>query len=161
MEIHVTAILLQMLNFGVVVGALTYFLLKPIRNILDERARKVAEGQAAAQAALAEKANIDKMKADVSKEAKQEAKAIIAAAREEAQAKRDEIVAAAKEEAQAERAALLKSAEKEKATLVKQWQTEFEAAVLMVAKNVVGESLDANKHAKLIEQGLKEIAASK
>lgn len=161
MEIHVTAILLQMLNFGVVVGALTYFLLKPIRNILDERARKVAEGQAAAQAALAEKANIEKIKADVSKEAKQEAKSLIAAAREEAESKRAEILAAAKVEAEAERTNLLDSAAKEKATLQKQWQSEFEAAVLMVAKNVIGESLDAKKHSKLIEQGLKEIAASK
>lgn len=161
MEINVTAILLQMLHFGLVVGALSYFLLKPMRKILDERATKVAEGQAAAQAALAEKAEIEELKSTESKKAKKEAKDIVAAAREDAQAKSAEIVKKAKAEAEKERAEILATAQKEKAALYKKWQNEFESAVIMVSEQVIGESLDAKKHDKLIQQGLKEIATSK
>jgi F-type H+-transporting ATPase subunit b len=161
MEIEVGSILAQILNFGILTGLLTFFLLKPIKSVLETRSRRIAEGQKAADEALAEKARIGELKAQAEKDAKQQTKSILASAREEAEARKVELMAEIKTEADDTRAKMLKSLEKEKAALVQAWQEQFEATVIDVAEKIVGESLDAKKHAKLIAQGLKRIAESK
>lgn len=161
MEIHVTAILMQMLNFGIVVGALSVLLLKPVRKILDERARKIAEGQAAAEAALKEKSQIAQLKDKAEQDAKQSAKSLLADARKEAEARKNELLHEAKAEVEEARAKMMKALDREKATVMESWQADFEKAVLTVSEHVMGEALDAKKHAKLIAQGLKDIAATK
>jgi len=161
MEIHVTAILLQMLNFGIVVGLLTFLLFKPVRKILDERSRKVAEGQKAAEEALQEKARISEHVDAMKKDAQKEAKHIIADARTDAQSRKAELLKEVKAEVASEREKMLESLKREKASALKAQQVEFEQAVLAVSEHVIGEALDAKKHGKLIDQGLKNIAASK
>lgn len=161
MEINVAAILLQMLNFGILVGALTYFLIKPVRSVLENRSRRIAEGQAAADAALAEKAQIDDLKAQSKKDAQQEAKTVIATAREEAETRKAEMMQEAQAEVEAVREKMLKNLEKEKAALVKEWQAQFEDAVMAVSEQVIGKSLKAEDHKKLFEKGLQDIVASK
>jgi len=37
MDIQLPQIIFQIVNFGVVVGALTYLLYKPVKKMLDER----------------------------------------------------------------------------------------------------------------------------
>ena len=161
MEIHVTAILLQMLNFGIVAGLLTFLLFKPVRKILDERSRKVAEGQKAADEALKEKSRISEHVDAMRRDAQKDAKKIVSEARSEAEAKKAELLKEVKAEVAEEREKMLESLEREKANALKAQQKEFEQAVIAVAEHVVGASLDAKKHAKLIDQGLKDIAASK
>ncbi len=161
MEIQVTAILLQMLNFGIVAGLLTFLLFKPVKKILDERSRKVTEGQKAAEAALREKGRISEHAEQVKREAQQEAKDIIAAARAEAKEKKSELLKEVKAEVADEREKMLEALKKEKAQALKEQQKEFEAAVFTVAEHILGESVDSKKHAKLIESGLKSIAAQK
>ncbi len=161
MEIQVGSILAQILNFGILTAVLTFFLLKPIKSVLETRSRRIAEGQKAAEEALAEKAHIGEMKAQAEKEAKQQAKNLIAAARTEAEDRKVELLSANKAEVEAAREAMMKAVEKEKAALLKTWQDQLETVVLEVAEQVVGESLDAKKHSKLISQAFKRIEASK
>jgi F-type H+-transporting ATPase subunit b len=159
MEIQVTSILLQMLNFGVVVGLLTYLLVKPVRKMLEERAEKIAAGQKAAEAALREKSSIDSLKAEVEREAKAEAKKILAAARKEAEVRKEELMAEVKAEVQKARDKAVKSIETERKAALEGMHAEFEKAVLAVAESVIGASLDAKEHAALIKKSLKDIAA--
>lgn len=44
-------LLIQAVNFGVLLTALTYFLYRPVMKMLDERRAKIAEGVQAAEAA--------------------------------------------------------------------------------------------------------------
>jgi F-type H+-transporting ATPase subunit b len=161
MEIEVGAILAQILNFGILTGLLTFLLLKPIKSVLEARSRRIAEGQKAAEEALAEKAHIGELKAQAEKEAKQQAKTVLSGARKEADARREELMAEVKAEVEAARAKMLKTLDNEKSVQLKALQAQFEATVIEVAEQVVGQSLDSKKHAKLIEQGLQRIAASK
>jgi len=46
-------LLVQAVNFGLLLSALTYFLYKPVLRMIDERREKVAEGVRTTQAALA------------------------------------------------------------------------------------------------------------
>lgn len=161
MEIDVYAILAQMLNFGLLTGALTFLLLKPVKSVLEARSRRIAEGQKAAEEALAEKSKLSELRSKAEKEAKQEAKTLLAAARQEAEARKAELMTEAKAEVEAAKTKQLKSLEKEKASTIQAWQKQFETAVIDVAEQVIGTSLDAKKHAKLIDQGLQRIADSK
>jgi F-type H+-transporting ATPase subunit b len=159
MEIQVTSILLQMLNFGVVVGLLTFLLVKPVRKMLEERAEKIAAGQRAAEAALKEKSSIDSLKEQAEREARSEAKKILAEARTEAEARKEELMAEVKTEVQKARDKALKSVETERKAALENMQAEFEKAVLAVAESVIGTSLDSKEHAALIKKALKDIAA--
>lgn len=159
MEIQVTSILLQMLNFGVVVGLLTYLLIKPVRKMLEERAEKIAAGQKAAEAALKEKSSIDSLKEQVEREARAEAKKLLTAARQEAEVRKEELMAEVKAEVQKAREKAVKSIDTERKAALEGMQAEFEKAVLAVAESVIGASLDAKEHASLIKKALKDIAA--
>ena len=160
MEIQLTSILLQILNFGIVAGALTYLLFKPIRKILDERARMIAEGHDAAQKAMAERSSAEELKAKAKKEAQLEAKQLLDEARTEVSAKKAEMLKDAKAEVAEFKEKARKDAEAEKASQMVAQQSEFEAAVIAVAEKLMGASIDAKQHTDLIKRGLKEIASA-
>ena len=46
-------LIIQAVNFAVLLAALTYFLYKPVTNMLDERRKKIAQGVKDAEAAAA------------------------------------------------------------------------------------------------------------
>lgn len=160
MEIHVAAILMQMLNFGIVAAALTYLLLKPVRKILDDRARKTAEGQAAAEAAMAEKAKIGELKEVAQKEAKQEAKAVLSEARQEAEQRKQELLAEVEQEVSTARAKKLQEVTREKEAEIAAFRENLESAIIAITEKLLGEAIDTKKHAKLIDQGLEEIKSA-
>ena len=81
MEIDIKQVLLQLLNFGILVVLFTRFMFKPILKILDARSQKIADGQAAAEKSLKETAALEKKQADKLAEASKAAAAIIAEAR--------------------------------------------------------------------------------
>jgi F-type H+-transporting ATPase subunit b len=159
MEIQVGAILLQMINVGVVVGALSFLLFKPVRRILDERSRKVEEGQRAAEAALADREEASGLKQSAKRDAQKEVKGILDEARSDAQTSAASIIADAEKEAEQIREKARQSMAKEKEALRAELQTQFEQAVVDVTQAVIGETITAKKHQELIKKGLQEIAA--
>ena len=160
MEIQVGAILLQMINFGVVVGALTVLLLKPVRRILDERSRKIEEGLNASEASVAKEAGLDKKIQKLELEAQEKAKAILDEARSDALERQDEILAAAKKKAEELKAKAKADALLERKAILTDLQDQFETAVVAVATKVLGSEVSTKKHQDLIEAGLREIEAA-
>src|SRR5689334_15718740 len=124
MDIQIPQILFQIVNFGVVAGALTYLLYKPVQKMLAERSSRVEEAQKAAEVTLAEKANIDKMKKDATKAAEKQAAALIEEATKEYQARKKDLMMQAKREAAAEYEKILQTAQDEKKALLKEWKDE-------------------------------------
>jgi len=160
MEIQVGAILLQMVNFGVVVGAITFLLLKPVRRILNERSRKIQEGLEASEAAVKKQTEIDSLGKEIELKAQEKAKAIIDEARKDAKVRAAEITAEAQEKAKEIIAKGEKQAETAKATIMADLQTQFEGAVIAVSAKVIGAELSSKQHADLIKQSIKEIEAA-
>ncbi len=89
-------LLVQAVNFGLLLAVLSYFLYKPVLRIIDERQRKIAEGVATAQAA-----------AQKLEDAKQESEGIIGGAAREAES----LVASAKAHAGESAAQIVRGAE--------------------------------------------------
>ena len=160
MEIQVAQIIFQIINFGVVFGALSYLLYKPIIKILNERAQKIEEGQVAAQKAIAEQEKIEEMKKQIRQKADKEAAKMLEEVNKAAVDRKSKLTAQAKEEALAEVDRLRNAWNDEKRKSLKDMQSQFSEAVIAAAEKVVGESLSAKTHAKLIEEEFNTLVKS-
>lgn len=160
MDIQITQILFQAINFSVVMGALTFLLYKPVLKMFDERSQRIAEGQKAAEAALKEKEELEQTRKKMESDLKKERATVLKNAQDEAKVKAQEILAQAKKEAKAEKSKLVESWEKEKVSMLKESKADMADAVMAVAAKVVGQSLDLKAQHKLIDTELETILKS-
>ncbi len=123
-------LVINLINFGLLLGALWYFLYTPLTNMLEERRRKMAQGVADAEEAKRQLNEIESSRADMLAKAGSEADEVIASARNAAQQKGHEIVSASEASAQA----LLKDAEAQATELKREAieQSKQEVAKLIV-----------------------------
>lgn len=160
MDIQITQILFQAINFSVVMGALTFLLYKPVLKMFDERSQKISEGLKAAEVALKEKEELDQTRKKMESDLKKERATVLKEASEESKAQVQEIIATARKEAKEEKAKLLQAWEKEKATLMNEAKQDMASAVIAVSTKVIGETLDTKAQQKLIDTELDSILKS-
>jgi F-type H+-transporting ATPase subunit b len=94
-------LVVNLINFGLLLAALWYFLYGPLTKMLEERRRRLAEGVTAANEADRKLAEIEGSRADMLASAGKEADDVIAAARAAGATKQHEIVSAAEASANA------------------------------------------------------------
>lgn len=157
MEIQLPQILFQIVNFSVVVGALTYLLFKPVQKILDERSNKIAEAQKAAQAVLEEKDAIETLKKQSKRDAEKAAAAILDEAKKDADVRSQELIQKTQEHGKAQLTKLQAEWQNEKKEMVKELKAQFTDAVIATSAKVLGEKLDSKAHSKLIDQEMNTI----
>lgn len=97
--INLKLLLIQLANFALFYFLFTKFLLKPIKKVLDERKTKIKEGIEAAEKSKEELANIEDMKTEAKKKAKNEEKKLLEEAKIKADKEAAEIIAEAKKKA--------------------------------------------------------------
>jgi F-type H+-transporting ATPase subunit b len=93
-------LLAQLVNFGLLLLALWYFLYRPVMRTLDERRAVVAKGVEDAQEASAALSGATQKAGEIARAAEADAEGIVARAREEAGAERDRLVADAHDRAE-------------------------------------------------------------
>ncbi len=157
MEIYIDQILFQIVNFSVVLAALTYLLYKPVLKIFEERSIRIAEGQKAASEAIEQRDAVDTMKADVRKQLKKEKSEVLEAATKEAEAQKAQIVAEAREQANLVLAEAKAHWEEEKAQQLQEMRAEMVTAVISTTEKVIGSKLEKSDHSKLIDKELTNI----
>ena len=123
-------LVINLINFGLLLAALWYFLYEPLTSMLETRRRKMAQGVADAEEAKRQLSEIEGSRADMLAKAGSEADEVIASARVAAQQKGQEIVSASEASAQA----LLKDAEAQAIELKREAieQSKQEVAKLIV-----------------------------
>jgi len=89
-------LLIQAVNFGVLLLALWYFLYTPVMNMIENRRQKIAEGVKNAEEAKKQLAEAGQEREEIVGKAAQEAEGIVASARERAEEKGTELVGNAK-----------------------------------------------------------------
>lgn len=159
MEIKLLQILFQIVNFSVVLGALTYLLYKPVLKVLDERQKRIVEGQRAAEAAIKDKEKLTELEKEVKQAAEKQASEILEKARESAKRTEAELLASARKKAEEEVEKLTSSWKDEKKQHLEDMRREFVSAVVATAEKVVG-TLDAKAHQKLIDAELEKLLKS-
>jgi F-type H+-transporting ATPase subunit b len=160
MDIQLPQLLFQIVNFSVVLGALTYLLYKPVQKILDNRAQRVAEILQEAEVARAEKEKVQAFKAKTKREAEKEAASILEDAKKLAAKRKHDLDAQTKEALAKE----MKKAElrwqEEKKQLATNMKKQMVDAVVQVSGMVISKKLDKSTNEKLIAKGLEEALQS-
>ncbi len=132
-------ILLQVVNFGLLMAVLTYFLYKPVLKVLKEREEKIAKGIEDAKAAEAALAIAEEEKKGIIAAANKDAEAMTARATEHADSKAEQIVADAHKKAEQ----VIKDAgdrgSEMKAQVLKETEAEIAKLAVLAAEKVLKE----------------------
>lgn len=137
--IDVRLIVVQVINFTILMVALGYFLYTPILNLLREREEKIAAGIKDAEAAAAAKASAEVEKAAVLTEAHHAAAEVNARAKSAAEVTAAEIAAVAETAAQSTKAKALVEAEQLKAAAIKASEAEIAKTAILAAEKILRE----------------------
>ncbi len=162
--IDVTLLLAQMLNFGILVVVLAFFVYKPLLRVIDERRDSISKSMADADKISRQREEMDKARraelVKIEKEAVKlldKAKAEVASAKEQmvtvARKEADDVLLRGKQQLQAEHARVTAELEKSAAALVikltgKLLEKEFTAADQDRLIGSLEHSLTAKHHAK-------------
>ncbi len=127
--IDIKLIIVQIINFVVLLAALSYFLYKPVLKLLNDREEMIKQGIKDAEVAAVAKASALEEKQAVLTQAQKEAQQIDARAKAFAKETEEEIVNAA----HAKASDVLKDAEAKSALLKEQALKESEAEIAKMA----------------------------
>ena len=149
----------QLINFLILLGLLTFFGYKPIRNMLDERSNriKLSMEQAEATKSEYERAQVEAEK-QISK-ARDEAQSILAQAAQAGTVLKEEARQEARKEAQAIVEMARAQLERERDKIVDELRKDFVDTAILAAERVLSETVDRGKHRQLIEKTLEESSA--
>jgi len=148
----------QLINFIILLGLLTFFGYKPIRRMLDERSKriKLSMEQAEATKQEYEKAHIEVAKQI--RKARDEGQSIIGQAAQAGDRIREEARQEARKQAQAIVERTRADLEREREKLVDELRKEFVDTAILAAERVISETLDKERHRRIIDKTLKESA---
>ena len=156
--VHPFWVLVSIVNFLAILFLLRRYLWGPILIVLANRAEKIREGLAMAEAAKAER---ERMKTEVERllaDARRDAQAIAERMTKAAEAAAADIRVLAKAEADRIRERGREDAKQLHDQALAQLRSELAGMVVLAASRVLGRELDPEKHRSLIEQSLDEAA---
>ncbi len=148
-------------NFIVLFFLLRLFLYKPVMKMLDERAKRTKDAMELAEAT---KKEFEQAKTEVQKQiekGRQEAQAIITQAMQVGERLKGESRQEATKQAQTIVDRTRSELEAERGKIVEDLRREFADIAISAAEKVIKETLDKEKHRKLIEETLQESATFK
>ena len=127
--IEIELIIAQIINFGILAAALSYFLYTPLLNILQKREDKITQGMQDAEDAAKAKSSADEEKKAILSAAHKDAEEVSAKAKTFADQKAEAIAA----EAQAKAESIIANAQAKSEELKEQARKESEAEVAKLA----------------------------
>lgn len=154
--VNLPLLIVQVINFFVVLLALRVFLYKPILGMLDARSQRIREGLDAAEQSKEQAASTEQEVAQQLNEARGQGQALIAQAQEASARIQEEARNQARQEGETliERARNEIQLERDQA--IAELRREFADLTISAAEKVIGESLDKQAHSRLIEEVLAE-----
>ena len=139
----------QILNFLFLVFVLAKFAYKPLLNIMEERKNKIAADLEAADAAKAQAEAVKSEYAAKLADARQEAQAIVEAARKSAQAAHDKIMAETKAQQDQVVAAAKEAIELEKQKALADVRAQVISLSMLAASKIVEQKLGSEEDKKM------------
>jgi F-type H+-transporting ATPase subunit b len=149
------------INFIILFILLRLFLYKPVLKMLDERTKRTKEGMELAEAT---KKEYEQAKGEVQKQiekGRQEAQAIIVQALQTGERLKEESREEATKQAQVIIERTRAESESEREKIVDSLRKEFVDIAISAAEKVIKETLDKEKHRRLIEETLRESSVLK
>jgi F-type H+-transporting ATPase subunit b len=154
--VNLPLLVVFVINFIVLFVLLRLFLYKPVLKMLDERAKRTAEAMEQAEAT---KKEYEQARVEVQKQiekGRQEGQAIIAQAMQVGERLKEESRQEATKQAQTIVDRTRTELEAERDKIVGDLRREFVDISISAAEKVIKETLDKEKHRRLIEETLRE-----
>ena len=155
---NINLLIVQFINFLLLIGILYALLYKPILKILQERTERIAQSLNEADQVKQQLANAKRdYDAEIAK-ARQEAAGILAQAQERAKVQEVEIVAQARQEAERIRTEAREQSRQERDQMMREIKDQLAELVTLTASRVLQAELSVKGHDKLIEDSLAELS---
>ena len=154
-------LLLQVVNFLILLLVLYFFAYKPVMKMLDERSRKIKESMDEVQKVKEQAAQTEEEFKKKIEAASKEGQEVIARAMRTGEEARQRAQAEAKQEAQGLVEKARVEIQRERDETISELRQEFADLTVVAAEKVIGKSLDKNAHRQIIDQVLDESAALK
>lgn len=149
-------LLAQLINFGILFALLAVFAYKPIRRMLDQRSAKIKESMEQAEQIKLQLANTEQQVKEQLDNARKEGQNILAQAAQIGERFKEEAKVEAKKEAEGIVAKARAEIELERDKAIDEVRREFVDLTIKAAEKVVKETLDKEKHRRLIEEVLQQ-----
>ena len=159
--INGTYLLIQTINFVVLLIILNKVLYKPVMDMLTKRRKKIEEGLSLTESLSKEKEKLEEQKQKVLADAGKEAKTIIEEAKKQAKRLEEEIIADAHKKAAL---ALVKGKQElvsERKSLEAKITRNIIDMSLSISEKVIGDFLDAKTQDKLLKKKISQFTAKK
>lgn len=137
--LDIRLIIIQIINFTVLMGALGYFLYTPILNALKTREEKIVQGIKDAEAAATAKANAEAEKKEVLTKAHASAEEIAKRAKVTADETTATLLEVAQQKASALEADAVEKAKQLKAKIQKETEAEIAKTALLATEKILRE----------------------
>ncbi|OIP27202.1 MAG: ATP synthase F0 subunit B [Chloroflexi bacterium CG08_land_8_20_14_0_20_45_12] len=159
--INLPSFVAQLINFAILLVLLAFFGYKPIRRILDERSNRIKESMEKTEAIKEEYARAKEEAEKLIDKAREEGQSIISQAIKVEERLKMEAKEKAKQEAQAIINETHAALEREQGKIIADLRREFVDISILAAEKVIKETLDKERHRRLIEEALEEIGTLK
>jgi F-type H+-transporting ATPase subunit b len=146
------------INFVILFALLGLFLYKPVMKMLDERSKRIKEGMERAEATKEEYARAEEEVKRLVGKAREDGQALVSQAAQMGERLKEEARGEARQEAQAIVEKTRVELEEERDKAIDDLRREFVDISIMAAEKVIKETLDKEKHRRLIEEALQESA---
>ncbi|MEA1959264.1 MAG: F0F1 ATP synthase subunit B [Chloroflexota bacterium] len=149
-------LLAQLVNFGILFAVLAILLYKPMRRMLDERSARIKESMDQAEQIKAQLAKTEEQVKEQIEVAHKEGQNILAQAAQMGERVKEEARAEARQEAENIFAKARTEIDMERDKAIDEVRREFVDLTITAAEKVVRETLDKEKHRRLIEEVLEQ-----
>lgn len=147
----------QIVNFAILVGMLTYFVYKPLLNLLDERRAKIAKAMEDAKKIEDQKKDMEVFRTEQLKKIDQEIGDFLERAKKQAEAEKVEIVTAAQKEAQQLLAKAKQSIEEERSRVLQEVQGSLTKIILKLTEKLLEREFSPTDQKRILTSLEKEI----
>jgi len=159
--INLPLLIAFVVNFVILFGLLGLVLYKPVMKMLDERSKKMKESIEQAEATKAQYARAEEEVKKLISKAREDGQALISQASQMGEKIKEEAKEGARKEAQVIVDRTRAELGEERDRIIYELRREFVDISISAAEKVIKETLDKEKHRRLIEETLEESAAFK
>jgi len=149
------------INFVILFALLGLFLYKPVMKTLDERAKRIKKSMEQAEATKEEYARAEGEVKKLISKAREDGQALVSQASQIGERLKEEAREGARKEAQVIVDRTRAELEEERDRIIDDLRREFVGISISAAEKVIKETLDKERHRRLIEETLEESATFK
>jgi F-type H+-transporting ATPase subunit b len=154
--INLQLLIAQIVNFLLLLGLLYLFAYKPVMRMLDERSRKIKESVDLTESVRQQAANAEEETRKRLEKASREGQEVIARAIKTGEELKQKAIQEAKPEAEALIARARQDIRQERDDIIAELHKDFTDLTISAAEKIIEQKLDKEAHRKLIDKVIKD-----